>query len=102
MFENLSNRSSVFSRYIATDIKELDYRIKIGFLVESLLLGSYEFVGGYLPQIFIRINDPYKISLLSKDERYSNEMLRDIEQRHDMSIRIMDRFFTSDVGNDQK
>ncbi len=93
----------IFDRYICTGIKESNYQIKIGFLIESLMLGNYEFIGGESPQIFIRINDPYIIKrLLQEKENYSNDILRDIDNRHQTSVKIMEKFFKSTMDNEER
>lgn len=96
------NDSKSFNKYISVDDKESEFRIKIAYLLESLLLGNYEIVGGQLPQIFIRINDPYKIKLLSRYEKYSNSILQDIDNRHKDSVETMEKFFISHMSDNER
>ncbi|PIP17434.1 MAG: DEAD/DEAH box helicase [Parcubacteria group bacterium CG23_combo_of_CG06-09_8_20_14_all_35_9] len=97
-----SNASKFFNKYISAMDKESEFRIKIAYLLESLLLGNYEIVGGELLQIFIRISDPYKIKLLSKYQKYSNIILQDIDERHKNSVKTMEEFFTSTISNNKR
>jgi ATP-dependent DNA helicase RecQ len=94
--------SKLFNKYISIDDKETEFRIKIAYLLESLMLGNYEIAGGQLLQIFIRINDPYKVKLLSAYQDYSNAVLQDIDNRHKTSVKIMEKFFTSVANNNKR
>ena len=92
----------IFEKFIATDNTESEFRIKIAYLIESLLLGSYERKGGKLSQIFIRINDPYKLTLLAGDPKYSNSIVQDIERRHERAINQMEYFFHSQMNDAER
>lgn len=94
--------SKLFNKYISVDDRETEFRIKIAYLLESLMLGNYEIVGGQLLQIFIRINDSYKVKLLSVYRDYSNAVLQDIDNRHKASVAIMEKFFTSGINNNER
>jgi len=96
------NNSRIFNKYISIKDKKSEFRIKIAYLLESLLLGNYEVVGGQHLQIFIRANDPYKIKLLSKYQKYSNVILQDINNRHKNSVEIMEKFFISTMSNNER
>lgn len=91
-----------FEKFLASSGTESEYRIKIAYLIESFLLGSYELKGGKLSQIFIRINDPYKVRLLAGDPKYSNSIVQDIERRHERSVEQMESFFLSLMGNNER
>ena len=91
-----------FEKFLATNDPETEFRIKIAYLIESLLLGSYELRGGKLSQIFIRINDPYKLTLFAIDPRYSNSVVQDIERRHERSIKQMEYFFRSQMTDNER
>lgn len=92
----------IFTKYLAADSKESEFCIKMAYLLESLLLGTYELIGGRLPQVFIRINDPYKIRLLSESREYTNDVLTDINSRHKDAIETMSHFFTSKMDDNQR
>jgi len=96
-----TNRKS-FEKFLATNDTETEFRIKIAYLIESLLLGSYELRGGKLSQIFIRINDPYKLTLFAIDPKYSNSVVQDVERRHERSINQMANFFHSQMANSER
>lgn len=94
--------SNIFCKYIAINDAEDEYRIKLAFVIESFLLGNYELTGGQLSQIYIRIGDPYKISMFSADSHYSNSVLQDIEDRHSRSVITMSNFFNYRLSNSER
>lgn len=57
--------------------------------------------GGEVPAIFIRINDPVKINWLVRND-YENEILKGVEGRQKISVKIMEHFFTSKMDNDKR
>lgn len=68
---------------------------KVLYLLELFELLNYELSGGENPEIFIRLNDPKKILRLSrKESKYSNLLLKDMKNKHEKSIQIMNKFFT--------
>ena len=75
-------------------------------LLASLLqifdLASYEFLGGYNPEIFVRINDPMKLNRISQGNRYNNRMIQDINKRHERAASIMSRFMKGEYSNDKR
>jgi len=76
--------------------------IKLVHQIESFQIGSYEFSGGMTPRIFIRINDPFKVRVVSNDERYENLILKSISKRQVLSMDIMEYFFTNDISDDSR
>ncbi len=97
-----SDDCQFFQKYITVNNRETEFRIKIAYLLEAFDLGSYEIAGGQLPQIFIRINDPYKIRTLIQSSDYRNEILQDVENRHKRGIKIMEKFFGSIMNNEER
>lgn len=100
LFEGVSdNFVSIFtsngSEYL------LNY-IRLGSLMEILGLGTYESRGGDNPMIFIRINDPRRISLDASDINYRNSLLTNIEGRHKSSSDIFDHFFLHSFDNESR
>jgi len=91
-----------FEKFISINVPENEYRIKIAYLIESFLLGNYEIQGGQLSQIFIRINEPYKLKLFATDQRYSNLILQEVENRHRRSVETMEHFFKSTLDHKQR
>jgi len=71
-------------------------------LLEALNIGSYKLDGGSLPQIFVRIKDPYKIRALSQSYNYRNDILSDVEKRYKRGIAIMEEFFGSNFKNEER
>ena len=76
--------------------------IKLVHQIESFKIGSYEFLGGMTPRIFVRINDPFKIRLISNDPSYKNIILQDINKRQVASMNIMEYFFTEDIEDSDR
>ena len=50
-----------------------------------------------LSQIFIRINDPYKLGRAALDPRYSNQVIAEVERKHDRSSMQMEKFFRAEM-----
>ena len=75
--------------------------IKLAYILDTFNLGTYEISGGEVPSIFIRINDPLKIDLLTRSS-YENEILKNIDMRHKVSVRIMEHFFTTEMDNKER
>jgi hypothetical protein len=98
MFEE----NSIFNKYIAINDKDSEFRIKVAYLLESFMLGNYEIIGGQLPQIFIRVNDPYRINLLAKYKEHTNLILQDIDKRQKNSVATMEKFFTSKLSDNER
>ncbi len=87
--------------FIPTDQVKNVHTIKLAYILESFDLASYEIAGGETPQIFIRINDPMKIQMLSRFG-YRNELLRDIDRRHHHAVQIMQHFFTTPYTDQER
>jgi RecQ family ATP-dependent DNA helicase len=81
-------------RYLGNGDRNTNYSFIVANLLEAFQLGSFEISGGKEPEIFIRINDPYKLRMLVQRGEYNNLILQDIERRHVRSIELMDLFFT--------
>lgn len=96
------NNAICFDKYLPIDGLGTKEYIKIGYILESFVLGNYELAGGQMPQIFIRINDPYRINLLSNDASYNNKILQDVHNRHEYSIEIMKNFFSSTMSDQER
>ena len=91
-----------FEKYVNSDSKQAKSYIKLLHQIESFRIGSYEFTGGMQPRIFVRINDPFKLRLITTDFSYKNNILDDINNRYESSIKIMDYFFTENLSDDER
>jgi len=100
MFEN--EQQTTFDKYISPAGDGEGYILRIAYLVEAFNLGSYELEGGRLSQIFIRINDPYKLRRAALDPRYSNSLITEVEKKHDRSGAQMEAFFKSDMTDEER
>lgn len=65
-------------------------------------IASYEIDGGYNPQIFVRINDPLKLQSLSRSKHYSNKILKNIKNRHERAIEILNGFMLNEYTNEER
>ena len=70
-------------------------------LMEILELASYELRGGEKAEIFIRINDPWKLRRLAEGN-YSNAILQEVVRRHRASQKLLQDFFTVDLSDDER
>ena len=90
-----------YSGFIKTDTEKSRQILRLAYVLECFDLGTYELEGGDSPQLFIRINDPLKIQGLTQSY-YKNEIIEDIEKRHQNSVKIMEYFFTTKMQNDTR
>jgi len=91
-----------FEKYLSPKSSLTMTYIKLVHQLESFRIGSYEFSGGMLPRIFVRINDPFKVRLISNDQHYRNIILQDINNRQVSSMNIMEYFFTKDLNDNDR
>ncbi len=75
--------------------------IQLAYLLEAFSLATYVIGGGEKPGVFIRLNDPVKISRLAK-RIYTNDILKEIERRQQTSLCIMEYFFTQTLDTQQR
>ena len=98
-YEEMFKSESKFEKFIPLNDKAKKY-LKIAYLIELLELGSYQLEGGQNPQIFIRLNDPYKIRNIKW--KYTNSIVSNIERRHKRSIEYMRKFFESKWSTEKR
>lgn len=70
-------------------------------MLEVLNLASYEIRGGEKAQVFVRINDPLKIKMLT-ETYYTNGVLQEVHNRHVKSQNIIDAFYTRRLSTEQR
>ncbi len=86
-------------RYFA--VKKNDHNMNLAYILEAFSMASYDVKGGHAPEIFIRINDPYRVSTLTtQNGSYTNGILKDIKDRQERSFMILKYFFTR-IDNDE-
>lgn len=97
----LDGSSFETERFITNKESNTLIYIRIGNLIDLFDLGNFEIKGGDNPMIFIRVNDPKRIA---KDGAgyYNNALLNKTLDRHYMSNRIFDHFFTRQFTNEQR
>lgn len=98
MLQYLSPTGEI-SRYFA--VKKNDHNMNLAYILEAFSLATYDVKGGHAPEIFIRINDPYRVStLVAQHNNYSNAILKDIKDRQERSFMIL-KYFFSQLDNDE-
>lgn len=78
------------------------YIVKLAELLNSLNLASYQKSGGDEPAIFVRINNPYRLSSIVRSGNYTNKILQNIYERYAYSERIFTYFFTTDMNDNKR
>ncbi len=91
-FDGLKEGSREFIGFIPADMEKAKEKFKMVLLLEMFDLATYEITGGQSPQLLVRINDPRKLAELCK-EKYTNNVVADIEKRHTLSSATMTYFF---------
>lgn len=77
-------------------------RFELAELLQTLKLATYEVRGGDNPEIFVRLNDPVKLKELSADKRYSNDVLKELDARHDYSSKVISGFFLTSMPDEER
>lgn len=99
--KDLIGDERILFRYLA--IKDNSLYMTLAYIIEAFSLGSYDVRGGESPEIFIRVNDPSKLRVLSaENSRYRNAILRDIKDRQRRSGEILHKFFTELSGDEAR
>ena len=89
-------------RRLFLDTNSPNVRLSFAEVLQALNLASYEIRGGENPEISIRVKDAAKLKSLSTDARYSNQVLREQDARHDYSARVMKCFFEAKLSNEAR
>ena len=71
-------------------------------LLELLGLANYEIRGGEKAEVFVRINDPFKLESLAASGRYTNHVLQSIQEHHRRNERLMSAFFMADLSTEDR
>jgi len=97
----LQENETRFTKYLCLKSGYLHRYTKIGQLIEILSLGSYSLSGGEQPKIFVRINDPFRLSS-EAFSNYENAILDDIRTRHERGVDLMREFFGENLSNEER
>ena len=89
-------------RRLFLDTNGPNVRLSFAEVLQALNLASYEIRGGENPEISVWVKDADKLKSLSMDARYSNQVLREQDARHDYSARVMKRFFEVKLSNEAR
>jgi ATP-dependent DNA helicase RecQ len=71
-------------------------------ILQILNLATYTVKGGDNPEVFIRLNDPAKLRALSQDKRYRNNVLRELNDRHEYSSKVIRGFFLTKLDDSER
>lgn len=95
------NHNGKYIAYLSMPKKEAaaPYQQLMTSLLQIINMASYEIIGGHNLQIFLRINDPSKLLQISENNHYRNNILSDIENRHNRAICIIDSFMSKDFND---
>lgn len=69
--------------------------------LELLGFASYELRGGEKAEVFIRINDPEKLSRMAYGN-YNNRVLQDIKAKHNKNANLLSAFFLKEMDNEDR
>lgn len=89
-------------RRLFLDTNGPNVRLSFAEVLQALNLASYEIRGGENPEISVRVKDAAKLKSLSMSARYSNQVLREQDARHEYSTRVMKRFFEVELSNEAR
>ncbi len=70
--------------------------------LESLELVDTKISEGSKPEFFVRVNSPYAIERIIKDDRYRSKTLRLVNEKHEESCDLMTYFFTKLHGDAER
>ncbi|SFF92223.1 ATP-dependent DNA helicase, RecQ family [Desulfotomaculum arcticum] len=97
-----NNESGRFATYIPVAHNDkLPELINLAIFLELLGLATYEIIGGKNTEIFLRINDPNKLRRALQGS-YSNNILTDIERKHEYSQKILVEFMKNKFSDEER
>lgn len=76
--------------------------LQLAQLLNALSLAVYTRSGGSNPAIFVRINNPFRLSEIVRSEHYRNHILNNIYERFAYSERIFSYFFTTKMSDEMR
>ncbi|WP_426711171.1 DEAD/DEAH box helicase [Cetobacterium sp. SF1] len=96
-YEMFNEENTKFSRYLCKNSKYM----RMASLLQTFELGVYEVNGGESSKIFIRINDPIKLQIISNSSNYKNSIISRIFQVGTKSDEILENFFSHKRSNEE-
>ncbi|QVK18429.1 ATP-dependent DNA helicase RecQ [Mycoplasmatota bacterium] len=94
--DNCNNKEIIIYFNISSNKNE----IRFLYLLEMFGLINFKIKGGDQPEIFIRINEPFKLErLIQPNSNYRNELLENVKTRHKNSALIIKKFI-KELDND--
>lgn len=98
---NIAENSFVIYISIQDEYSDTAFFTFLANILQLTDLATYQYSGGRNPAIFVRINDPLKIRrLVESDEKYRNNPLREIQERHKRAITVMNAFMGKKRSSD--
>lgn len=100
MFEGIE--VPISDRYISSKGQDSINYTRLGSILEIMDLGTFEIKGGEKPMVFLRVNDPARITRDAFNPAYSNTLLKKTLERHKISNEIFDHFFLRSFSNEER
>lgn len=98
-----SDDGLVYETYLPSSKKACNTQeLRFASLIQLFGLGTYEIAGGEDAQMFVRINRPLELKRAAEDPRYHNAVLKDMNDRKDRAAAIMNRFFMTELSDEER
>lgn len=96
-----NGEEELLCKYLA--VKDNSQYMMLAYVIEAFSLGAYDVRGGESPEIFVRVNDPSKLRILSgESSNYSNLILKGVRGRQKRSSEILQKFFMEITGDEAR
>lgn len=79
-----------------------DFKLLCATILQLFELATYEVQGGKNAQIFVQINDPYKLSQIAHSTHYRNNLLQAITKKHDQAINFLNQFLSQPFTDEER
>lgn len=94
---------NVITKYKSSNDSTIKPILKILNLLSLFGLAQYDIYGGMNPEIYIRINDPYRIeNIVSGKIFYENNIVKEAREKHDRDIKVLKKFIYDLKSDDER
>lgn len=76
--------------------------VRVSELLNSLGLADYQRIGGEMPSIFVRINNPNYLGDIVKFNNYENAILQKIYEKYEYSEKVFTYFFRTNMTTSER
>lgn len=91
---NNLNKNKI-EKYETTDKDKIKNITKVLALLSMFNIIQYDMYGGQNPEIFIRINDPFRIKAIAENNIiYKNNIIKKAKEKHNRDCEILKKFIT--------